>query len=79
MIIDLFEIKDFLIFLKSQYPEINIESWYDPIIDEMNITICHHKSYNYYYGTFPANDTKEAIRKINALVINFLASYQIRG
>ena len=75
--IDLFEIKRLSVFYMNQYPGLTIETVYNPYGEYMNYRIDNIKAgeYSVGYGTFDClHGTQEALRKLNFVIIEFLAS-----
>ena len=81
MIVDMFAVNRFVIFLRCQYPEIELRVVYDIAYFELTVTIYpkKHGLYDTFAGKAIVYETEKAIEVINTFFINYLAELSVMG
>lgn len=78
--IDMFHVNRYLIFLRTQYPEIKIDVVYDMRHFEITVTISTKKGvFSTFAGKAIVYETDKAIEVIDTFFINYLAELSDRG
>lgn len=81
MIVDMFVVNRFVIFLRCQYPELELRVVYDYVYFELTVTIYpkKHGLYSTFAGKATVYETEKAIEVINTFFINYLAELSKMG
>lgn len=76
--VDLFEVNHFLQFYMHEYPEMKLHFKLDPVTCSAEFSIQVNKWEEYgFYNINQCFDTNEVIRRLNAILIDFLAHRKI--
>lgn len=78
--VDLFAVNDFIMFLKKEYPEINVSVKYCPVHFELTIQLEYKNHDDYFIAVRKfIYTTEEAIGAISYFHIDYLATLSKRG
>ena len=79
--IDLIDVNRYVLFLRSQYPELELRVVYDMVYFELTVTIYpkKHGVYSTFAGKATVYETEKAIEVINTFFINYLAELSVMG
>lgn len=79
--IDLFDVNRYVLFLRSQYPELELRVVYDIAHFELTVTIYPKKNdlYTTFTGKAMVYETEKAIEVINIFFINYLTELSVMG
>jgi len=75
--VDLFRINDYINFYKNNYPFLKIKFTYNHMGFYANLFVFDIGTENKAKWTFGVNDTKDALRKIDLCLIDFLAKRKV--
>lgn len=77
----MFAVHRFVIFLRCQYPELELLVKYDMAFFELSVTIYpkKHGLYDTFAGKATVYETEKAIEVINTFFINYLAELSVMG
>lgn len=81
MIVDMFAVNRFVIFLRTQYPELVLHVEYSMVYFELVVTIYPKKKgvYSTFIGKAIVYETEKAIAVINTFFIDYLAELSVMG